>query len=78
MAKSLSTFARATAMAPWPGNDEDAVNRVEALVIASGFKTEKTGALDAARLIEPLAMLNIRFGYALGKGTSIAPAWQTL
>ncbi|MEO3999907.1 NAD(P)-binding domain-containing protein [Mesorhizobium sp. CAU 1732] len=60
------------------GNDHDAVSKVEALVTASGFKAEKTGALDAARLIEPLAMLNIRFGYALGRGTSIAPAWQDL
>ena len=60
------------------GNDEAAVNAVEQLVIASGFAVEKTGGLDAARLIEPVAMLNIRFAYGLGKGTAIAPAWKTL
>lgn len=60
------------------GNDEVAVGTVAQLVQASGFAVEKTGALDAARLIEPVGMLNIRLGYALGKGTSIAPAWQNL
>ncbi|HEY8576848.1 MAG TPA: NAD(P)-binding domain-containing protein [Devosia sp.] len=60
------------------GNDEAAVAAVEQLVAAAGFAVEKTGTLDAARLLEPLGMLNIRFGYGLGKGTSIAPAWQTL
>lgn len=60
------------------GNDEAAVTAVAQLVQASGFAVEKTGGLDAARLIEPLAMLNIRFAYGLGKGTAIAPAWQTL
>lgn len=60
------------------GDDEAAVASVEQIVLASGFAVEKTGALDAARLLEPLGMLNIRFGYGLGKGTAIAPAWQTL
>ena len=41
----------------------------------SGFAVEKTGGLDAARLIEPVGMLNIRFGYGLGRGTAIAPSW---
>jgi predicted dinucleotide-binding enzyme len=60
------------------GNDETAVAEVEKLVTASGFAVEKTGGLDAARLIEPLGMLNIRFGYALSRGTAIAPAWKAL
>lgn len=60
------------------GNDEAAVATVEQLVQASGFAAEKTGGLDAARLIEPVAMLNIRLGYGLGKGTAIAPAWLSL
>ncbi|NRC52352.1 oxidoreductase, partial [Mesorhizobium sediminum] len=55
-----------------------AVATVEQLVQASGFAAEKTGGLDAARLIEPVAMLNIRLGYGLGKGTAIAPAWLSL
>lgn len=60
------------------GNDEASVDTVAELVKTSGFAVEKTGSLDAARLVEPLGMLNIRFGYGLGKGTAIAPAWQTL
>jgi predicted dinucleotide-binding enzyme len=60
------------------GNDEAAVSAVEKLVEASGFAVEKTGALDGARLVEPLGMLNIRLGFHLGRGTAIAPAWANL
>ena len=60
------------------GNDEAAVAAVEKLVAASGFAVEKTGALDAARLIEPVGMLNIRLGFHLGRGDAIAPAWISL
>jgi hypothetical protein len=48
------------------------------LVAKAGFATEKTGTLDAARLLEPLGMLNIRFGYGLGRGTAIAPNWLSV
>ena len=57
------------------GNDEAAVSAVEKLVEASGFAVEKTGALDGARLVEPLGML---LGFHLGRGTAIAPAWANL
>lgn len=57
------------------GNDEAAVDAVADLVTLAGFVPERTGDLTAARLLEPLAMLNIRFGYGLGKGTSRAPGW---
>ena len=60
------------------GNDEAAVSAVEKLVEASGFAVEKTGALDGARLVEPLGMLNIRLGFHLGRGTAIAPAWTNV
>ena len=60
------------------GNDEKAVAAVEALVKQAGFDAEKAGGLDAARLIEPLGMLNIRFAYGLGRGTNIAPSWSKL
>ena len=60
------------------GNDEAAVEAVAALVGKAGFAVEKTGTLDAARLIEPVGMLNIRLGYGLGRGTSIAPRWTAL
>ena len=42
------------------------------------LRGRKVGALDAARLIEPVGMLNIRFGYGLGRGTAIAPNWLKL
>ncbi len=60
------------------GNDEAAVEGVAKVVLLAGFTPEKTGGLDAARLLEPLGMLNIRFGYGLGRGTSIAPGWLTV
>lgn len=60
------------------GNDAAAVDAVAELVTASGFAVEKVGALDGARLVEPVGMLNIRFGYGLGQGTAIAPTWLKL
>jgi len=60
------------------GNDEAAVNAVAELATAAGFAVEKTGGLESARLLEPLGMLNIRLGYGLGHGTSIAPTWKRL
>jgi predicted dinucleotide-binding enzyme len=60
------------------GNDEDAVEKVSRLVVDAGFAVEKTGGLDAAKLLEPLGMLNIRLGYGLGRGTAIAPAWMNI
>lgn len=60
------------------GNDEAAVAAVAEVVTRSGFAAETTGSLDAARLLEPLGMLNIRFGYGLGHGTAIAPSWTKL
>lgn len=60
------------------GNDEAAVAAVSDLASQAGFAVEKTGGVDAARLLEPLGMLNIRFGYGLGHGTAIAPRWTKL
>ncbi len=58
--------------------DDDAVEVSAALVEDAGFAIEKTGSLDAARLLEPLGMLNIRLGFALGRGTAIAPQWASI
>lgn len=60
------------------GNDAAAVDAVAELVTASGFAVERVGGLDGARLVEPVGMLNIRFGYGLGQGTAIAPTWLKL
>ncbi|WP_404402801.1 NADPH-dependent F420 reductase [Pelagibacterium halotolerans] len=60
------------------GDDEEAVKAVADLVRKAGFAPESAGGLDAARLLEPLGMLNIRFGYGLGRGTAIAPNWLSI
>ena len=60
------------------GNDEAAVAAVADLARKAGFGVENAGGLDAARFIEPVGMLNIRFGYGLGQGTAIAPTWVKL
>lgn len=60
------------------GDDEAARKTVADLVKAAGFAPDDVGGLEAARLLEPLGMLNIRFGYGLGRGTEIAPTWTTL
>ncbi|HEY9010324.1 MAG TPA: NAD(P)-binding domain-containing protein [Devosia sp.] len=60
------------------GNDETAVEKVADLAHKAGFAVEKVGGLDGARLVEPVGMLNIRLGYGLGQGTSIAPKWVKL
>ena len=58
------------------GDDEEARKRVVALAKSAGFDTVETGGLASARLLEPVAALNITLGYGLGHGTDIAPAWQ--
>ncbi|RYE88734.1 MAG: oxidoreductase, partial [Hyphomicrobiales bacterium] len=60
------------------GNDEAAVAAVSDLASKAGFAVETIGGLDGARLVEPVGMLNIRLGYGLGQGTSIAPTWLKL
>lgn len=57
-------------------DDEDARKRVAALAKSAGFATVETGGLASARLLEPVAALNIALGYGLGHGTDIAPAWR--
>ena len=57
------------------GNDDAAVEKVADLVRKAGFSVENAGKLDAARLIEPVGMLNIRFAFGLGRGPAIAPTW---
>jgi predicted dinucleotide-binding enzyme len=56
-------------------DDRDAGARFAELVRATGFEPVYSGALTNARYLEPLAELNIHFGYALGAGVFTAPAW---
>lgn len=46
-----------------------------ALADSMGFDVVDAGGLKNARYLEPLAGLNIYFGYGAGQGTSIAPIW---
>jgi 8-hydroxy-5-deazaflavin:NADPH oxidoreductase len=57
------------------GDDADAKEKVRALVKSTGFAPVDAGGLKNARYLEPLAGLNVYFGYGAGRGTAIAPAW---
>lgn len=56
-------------------DDQRAKQTAKSLAETMGFHTQDAGALINARYLEPLAGLNIYFGYGAGLGTSIAPAW---
>lgn len=57
------------------GDDADAKSTVSALIQSTGFVPVDSGSLKNARYLEPVAGLNIYFGYGAGKGTAIAPFW---
>ena len=56
-------------------DSERAKQTAKALAESMGFETLDAGPLKNARYLEPLAALNIYFGYGAGMGTSVAPAW---
>lgn len=58
---------------PYCGDDTAAKDRVRAMIGAIGFEPIDAGPLRNARLIEPLALMTINFGYALGQGRRISP-----
>jgi predicted dinucleotide-binding enzyme len=53
----------------------EAKQQAASLARSMGFDVVDAGGLKNARYLEPLAGLNIYFGYGAGQGTSIAPAW---
>ena len=59
----------------YAGDDPAAKNQVKELIESTGFAAVDAGPLRNARYLEPLAGLNIYFGYGAGQGTAIAPAW---
>jgi 8-hydroxy-5-deazaflavin:NADPH oxidoreductase len=59
----------------YAGDSARAKETVRDLIDSTGFASVDAGPLKNARYLEPLAGLNIYFGYGAGKGTSIAPAW---
>lgn len=56
-------------------DSERAKQTAKTLAETMGFRIQDAGALKNARYLEPLAGLNIYFGYGAGLGTAIAPAW---
>lgn len=56
-------------------DSERAKQTARALAESMGFEVMDAGGLKNARYLEPLAGLNIYFGYGAGLGTSIAPTW---
>ena len=58
------------------GDSEQGKQTARTLAESMGFAVMDAGGLTNARYLEPLAGLNIFFGYGAGLGTSIAPTWQ--
>lgn len=59
----------------YASDSEQAGKTVHALIESTGFAPVNAGPLKNARYLEPVAGLNIYFGYGAGHGTSVAPAW---
>lgn len=56
-------------------DDEAARKAVVALAADAGFDVREAGPLSNARYLEGVGYMNIQFGYMLGLGTGIVPAW---
>jgi 8-hydroxy-5-deazaflavin:NADPH oxidoreductase len=58
-----------------PSDSAEAKQQARTLAESMGFELVDAGGLKNARYLEPLAGLNIYFGFGAGLGTSIAPTW---
>ena len=56
-------------------DSERAKATATSLAESIGFDAIDAGPLKNARYLEPLAGLNIYFGFGAGQGTGIAPTW---
>jgi predicted dinucleotide-binding enzyme len=65
----------ATVPVYFAGDDAAAKETVKSLIKSLAFAPVDAGGLRNARYLEPLAGLNIYFGFGAGRGTAIAPAW---
>jgi predicted dinucleotide-binding enzyme len=57
------------------GDDAAAKKHVSLLAQTIGFEPVEAGPLSNSRFIEPIGEMNIHFGFFLGKGPVVAPAW---
>ncbi len=64
-----------TAPAFVASDSERAKATATALAESIGFQPVDAGPLRNARYLEPVAGLNIYFGYGAGLGTNVAPTW---
>jgi NADPH-dependent F420 reductase len=72
MAEARAHYLDGRPMMPYAGDDDAAKDVVRGLVEDAGFEPVDAGGLDAARLLEPMALLWIRLAYAQGLGTGFA------
>lgn len=56
-------------------DSERAKQTARTLAESMGYAVQDAGGLKNARYLEPVAGLNIYFGYGAGQGTGIAPTW---
>ena len=59
----------------YASDSERAKQTAKDLIESTGFKPVDAGGLRNARYLEPLAGLNMYFGYGAALGTKIAPTW---
>ncbi len=69
------TFGEQAPPTFYAGDNDAAKSLVRRLIESIGFAPIDAGPLRNARYLEPLAGLNIYFGYGAGQGTQIAPMW---
>lgn len=65
--KSLQTFVA--------GDDADAKTAASRIARVIGLEAVEAGPLSNSRFLEPIGEMNIQFGFFLGKGPVVAPAW---
>mgnify|MGYP000942051769 CR=1 FL=1 len=56
-------------------NDETAKATVSELAKSISFEAVDAGPLSNSRFLEPIGEMNIHFGFFLGQGPVVAPAW---
>jgi predicted dinucleotide-binding enzyme len=65
--KTLQTFVA--------GDDANATAKVRALAEKLSFEAVNAGPLSNSRFLEPIGEMNIHFGFFLGMGPTVSPAW---
>lgn len=68
--KALQTFIA--------GDDANAKAAVVRIASAIGLEAVEAGPLSNSRFLEPVGEMNIHFGFFLGKGPVVAPAWVSV